>query len=53
VVGAFSIDEDESIVFYVNRTSTDQVIGLGSTMARMLGEKMMRREVTVSRYVPL
>lgn len=46
VVGAFSIEEGESIVFYTNRTSTDQVTGFGSSVARALGGKMMLREVT-------
>ena len=46
VVGAFALGEGESIVFYVNRTSTDQVTGLGSSVARALGGRMMLREDT-------
>lgn len=45
VVGAFSIGEGESLVFYVNRTSTGRVTGFGSSVARALGQKMMLREV--------
>ncbi len=46
VVGAFSIGHGESLVFYVNRTSTGQVAGFGSSVAHPLGRKMMLREVT-------
>lgn len=45
VVGAFSIAEEESLVFYVNRTSTDQLAGFGSSLAHALGRRMMLREV--------
>jgi len=45
VVGAFAIGNDESLVFYVNRTYTDQVTGFGSSIARIVGNKMMEREV--------
>lgn len=46
VVGAFSIGPGESLVFYVNRTSTGQVAGFGSSVAHPLGRKMMLRAVT-------
>lgn len=46
LLGAFALGEGESIVFYVNRTSTGQVTGLGSSVARALGGRMMLREVT-------
>jgi hypothetical protein len=46
VIGAFSIGEGESLVFYENRTSTGQVTGLFGPLARALGRRMMRREVT-------
>lgn len=46
VVGAFSIGEGESLVFYVNRTTTGRVTGFGSSVSRTLGRRMMLREVT-------
>lgn len=46
VVGAFSIGHGESLVFYVNRTSTGQITGFGGSVARPLGRKLMLREVT-------
>jgi hypothetical protein len=36
---------DQTLVVYVNRTSTDQVAGFGSSMKHGIGRKMMVREM--------
>ena len=46
MIGAFSIAEGESLVFYENRTTTGRVTGLFGSVARAIGHMMMIREVT-------
>jgi hypothetical protein len=44
IVGAFSFGDD-TLVFYTNRTFTDQVAGFGSGTKHKVGRKMMLGEV--------
>ena len=44
VVGVFSVKEG-TLVFYANRTSTDQVAGFGGGLKRNIGRGMMRDDV--------
>jgi len=44
VVGLLPVKEG-TVVFYLNRTSTDQVAGFGSGMKRKIGKQMLRDEV--------
>jgi hypothetical protein len=43
-VGAFVLGDD-SLLFYTNRTYTEQVAGFGSSVAHSIGRKMMSDEV--------
>ena len=45
LVGAFAVGQGDSLVFYLNRTSTEQVSGFGSSIAHRLGGKVMLDEV--------
>lgn len=45
VIGAFSVGEGGSVIFYVNRTATDRVAGFGGSVAHALGRGVMLREV--------
>lgn len=45
LVGAFALGNGESLVFYLNRTSTEQISGFGSSIAHRLGSKVMLEEV--------
>lgn len=45
LVGAFAVGNGNSLVFYVNRTSTEQVSGFGSSIAHRLGNRVMLEEV--------
>ena len=45
VAGAFALSDSESIVFYTNRTASDQVAGFGSTAAHAIGRRFMLSEV--------
>jgi len=44
VAGAFPFGED-TLIFYTNRTFTDQVAGFGSSAAHKIGRKMMLGEI--------
>jgi hypothetical protein len=44
VAGAFAVD-DQTVVVYLNRTSTDQVAGFGSGTKHAIGRKMMIGEI--------
>lgn len=44
ILGCFPIDEGV-VLFYRNRTSTDQVAGVGSSLRHKIGRDMMRDEV--------
>lgn len=44
VMGAFPVKEG-TLVFYLNRTSTDQVAGFGSSLKHKIGRLMLRYEV--------
>ncbi len=45
VAGAFALGDDRSIVFYTNRTATDQVAGFGSPAAHAIGGRILQAEV--------
>ena len=44
MVGALPV-KTGTVVFYLNRTSTDQVAGFGGSMKRSIGSKMLRKEI--------
>ncbi len=45
VVGAMSPVEEGTLVVYANRTSTDQVVGFGSSARHAIGRRMMSSQI--------
>ncbi len=45
LVGVLRLGPEESVVFYTNRTYTEQVAGFASSAAHKIGRKMLEKEV--------
>lgn len=45
MVGCMRIGEEESVVFYINRTYTEQIAGFASSAAHKIGRTMLEKEV--------